>query len=394
MQRSHSIGILISILVCILMAAGAADLKAQTAFDAPDGTTPYISAFTVHQYNTADGVSTVLELQVFDPDGQLPDSLDTLSATGPGGFSHSFSGADLTANYYWDGYFWFSIADAPTAGTYTVQVTDKGGNSATSRDYFGGGPTLPRPDSASMQASKQDQTLVLSWAAVNHPESEVFYRARIYEVDGENLQRRWSSGIVSETQVSWDIPPGTFEDGKFYQWYVDAFDKNSYNAIDHRSRSDMVDLVFDNETPYYHAATVYARRLADGSVDTAYEAQVGDPDGALPGSIQSLTVTPPGGSPIELREHWLGGFNVFWHSVPGAAIDGIYTFTVTDNTGNTKTSYDYIQVQSLGRVDAATLRATGSWPAPPRRQMPSSSRPWIRYWPTSGTDPGGLDSVA
>ena len=366
MRRYKPVCILTALLVCFLWAAGAADLRAQSAFDAPDDATPFIAGFAVFQMNTAGAIYTTVDLHLADPDGTLPGSLKTLAISGPDGFSRSWSGTELNSFYDGDGYFWFEIPGAPVAGTYTVQVTDASDLTATSRDYYGGGAALPLPDTAGMQASGDPLAPTLSWTAPNHPASRLFYRARIYEVSGENQitvwKSNWNYGLITETRVT--VPPGIIEAGKAYKWRVEIWDDDWGYAIDQRVNGERIDLVIDNQTPYFQGATVYVRRLADGTVDTAVEAVVNDPDGSLPGSIQSLTVTPPGSGPIDITGSWDSGFSEFWTSAPGTAADGVYAFTVTDTAGLTKTTYDYIQVQPLGRVDATTLRAMGAWPTP------------------------------
>ena len=366
MGRSKSIFIVTSLFVSLLLAAGAADLRAQTAFDTTDHVAPYITGFALFQMNTAGVLFTTVDLHLVDPDGALPGSLVAITITGPEGFLQTYSGSDLSESYDGDGYFWFEIPGAPIAGIYTVQVTDANDLTATSHDYYGGGAALPLPDTAGMQASGDPLVPTLSWTAPNYAGCSLFYRARIYQVSGQNLisiwKSNWNYGLITETKV--DVPQGLLEAGKTYQWRVEVWDDDSGYAINQRANGNRIDLAVDNETPYFQVATVYVRRLADGSIDTAYEVVVNDPDGSLPGSIQSLTVTPPGGPPIELKDQWLSGWNEFWYSVPGAAVDGVYTFTVTDDAGHTQTTYDYLQVQSLGLVDAATLRASGTWPTP------------------------------
>ncbi len=366
MKRTKPAFIFIGFLVCLLLAAVPARLEAQSAFEATDQATPFITGFNVFQMNTAGVLYTTVDLRLVDPDGALPGSLGQVRITGPGAFSQTFSGPALADRYDGDGYFWFEIPGAPVAGTYTVRVTDANERSATSRDHYGGGTALPLPDPAGMQASGDPLAPTLSWTAPNHPRSRLFYRARIYEASGQDLitvwKSSWNYGLIPETRV--DVPQGIIEAGKSYKWRVEIWDDDNGYAIDQRANGDRIDLLIDNQTPYFQVATVYVRRLADGTVDTGYEAVVTDPDGSLPGSIQSLTVTPPGGAPLEIKGFWDSGFNEFYASVPGVAVDGVYTFTIIDTDGRTQTTHDYLQVQPLGRVDATTLRAMGAWPTP------------------------------
>ena len=358
MNKSQVNRALVGALICLL-SLSSAGLGAQTDFDRTDDKSPYIQGFVVYSVNTTVGLYTYVDVRIVDPDGSLPGSIASLTVSGPETFSHVF---DVSTEYTGDGYFFFQGSGAPPVGTYTAQVVDADGRSATATDYFGGGTPLPVADTAGMQASGDALTPVLSWSGLNYGESSLFYRARIFEVAGPDSIIRWTSPRSPQTVA--DVPPGVIEAGKSYQWRVEVFDNDVYYAIDRRSNSDMIDLVLDNQTPYVTGATVFMRRLADGTVDTAFEADINDPDGELPGAIQSITVTPPGGSPIDMTGGWLADFSEYWLTIPGAAQDGIYQFTVTDNNGNTKTTYDYAKPHSLGRVDAASLMAVGTWPTP------------------------------
>jgi hypothetical protein len=110
-----------------------------------DQESPYFKHCNVMLLNAVD---TGFQVEVYDPDGTVPDTISELRVTHPDGTTHH----DFTSShYFWGNIYWFSIPGPPTVGEYTFTVTDTEGHAATTYFYYGGGPELPIPNSATLK---------------------------------------------------------------------------------------------------------------------------------------------------------------------------------------------------------------------------------------------------
>ncbi|MBW2139124.1 MAG: hypothetical protein JRH06_16430, partial [Deltaproteobacteria bacterium] len=262
-----------------------ANLKPRIVY-ARDEATPYFRGCNVQALNTTGGVMTSLTALVEDPNGSLPESIVSLTVTGPGGFSYSFTGQDFIGapfNVYWHG-----IQGQPGVGEYTFTVTDDEGKTATSHYYFPGGTNIPLPDQSTLQASGDPLQPTLSWAAVTDYQGNLFYRARIFDPSDYSIV--WTSDFTPFTAVQ--VPGGILQQGVQYKWRVEAFDNYHYFASNQRANSGMADFIIHNSTPYFNFATIFHRKDSNGDW-TQIEVSVVDPDGSVPSSINALEVYDP-----------------------------------------------------------------------------------------------------
>ena len=335
---------------------------------------PYFTECDVYSFNGPNGTFIALDVALTDPNGTLPTSIQSLSVSGPEGFSYSLGPGDL---YSSSGYF-ATIAGTPVQGEYTFTVTDTEGYSATSHRYYTAETVIPLPDTAKFQAANLrpkdplDPAIVLSWAQIDTYSGDLFYRARVYDADSNTV---WTSGFTTGTSVQ--LPDQYSQNiigGTNYQWRVEAFDSDSYATSNHRAVSEKIELsviTLNNQSPFFNYATIYNRHTSSGFF-TTLDVQVVDPDGAVPLSIESITVTGPNDFNQTLQStDYDFVWSAYFRIIADRPTSGIYTFTVTDTTGRTATTYDYVESHDVPLVDSSTMQASGdplaptlSWAAP------------------------------
>jgi len=328
-----------------------------------DEASPYIGYCNVQAFyvpgTPPNNVQAAYSVQVFDPNGGAPDTISSVTVTGPG-VNYTFV---VPADHFGGGMYWYGIAgQAPQIGEYTFTVTDNEGKTATSRYYFPGGTAIPLPDTASFQASGNPLAPTLSWGAISAYQGNLFYRARIYDSTGN--QTLWTSGFSPNTSVN--VPSDVLSDGLSYLWRVEAFDNYRYEASNHRAVSGKITLALDTG-PYFSNAVIFHRCDQDGTDWTQLEAVVGDPNGSLPSTIASLQVYNSTGTLLYSfsSSDYLPGFNEYFVKLSGTPAQGLYRFVVTDTEGKSATSYDYVKPATIPLVNPATLQASGSNPAAP-----------------------------
>jgi len=366
-----------------------ANLQPATMY-AADKETPYFSGCNVMAMNTPDGVSTALTVKVSDPNGTVPDTITSISVTGPGGFAYSLAPAD-----YYEGFkvYWHGISGQPTVGEYTFTVTDTEGKTATNHYYFGGGTNIPVPDESTLQASGDPLAPTLSWGAVSGYDGNLFYRARIFDATDYSIV--WTSDFTAQTSVK--VSSGVLVSGTQYKWRVEAFDNYTYFASNQRAVTNLIFLTTDDSTPYFNWATVFHRHDTSTTADwTQIEVNVVDPDGDASSTLKSLEVYDPQDVLLYTFKttDYYSGFQEYYTKLSGTPAEGVYKFVVTDADDNTKTTYDYVAPSfDIPLVDSATLQASGdslaptlSWGAPANMDRPIYFRvivedmEWNRVW--------------
>lgn len=116
--------------------------------------------------------------------------------------------------------------------------------------------------------------------------------------------------------------------------------------------------------PYFAAATVLAVNTPSG-LQTAFSAQIVDPDGTLPESIASITVMAPGGNSYTATSADFSAPNNYYHAVSGALVQGEYAFTVTDTEGKSAITYVYFKPgNTIPLPDTTSFQAAGDPSAP------------------------------
>jgi hypothetical protein len=117
-------------------------------------------------------------------------------------------------------------------------------------------------------------------------------------------------------------------------------------------------------------------------VHTTVNAAVRDPGGVLPGSIQALEVTGPGGfSEDLLTGHFSSSDKVFFKTVEGSPSPGVYTFTMQDEDGNTAVTRDWLgSSDDMPLVDRASIAISGNAAAPVVSWSGVSGYPGVCYY--------------
>lgn len=325
------------------------------------GGKPFIEFFNVWAYNNGpSGMKTALDVGVADPNGSVPGTITSLNVTGPGGFSYSFAPSDLlpwTTDEYWH-----KSSGTPTDGQYAVTVTDNEGKSSTSYHYLTVGQTIPLPDSSTFQAFGSDPlTPTLTWSTIQDYPGNLFYRAQIYNSQGNTV---WSSPrSFNYTRVT--VPSGILQAGQNYTWQVDAFDNSGGSNSNNRSGVTVPLNVISLSAGHSYAALFSVFKAHnfhnDGNYSTGVYLEGYSPSNQDP---TSLVLNGPDSFIYSFNfQTDCGEENACWHEFSPALPDGLYTLTVTDSVG-TSSTYFHMSSFDVPTVDSATCRATGNSSAP------------------------------
>lgn len=118
------------------------------------------------------------------------------------------------------------------------------------------------------------------------------------------------------------------------------------------------------QKPYimYAMVSAYQGYMTPSNSGMTVDVAVADPDGSVPSTIASVTVSGPGGFYYAFVPSDYSGSGEYWHALDGLVpADGQYVFTVTDNQGLSATSYFYLtKGQAVPVPDTATFQASGS----------------------------------
>ena len=332
-----------------------------------DAGTPYFSMATVYrEREQGKNDRTRILVRVDDPNGTLPASIKAIEvrdpnnallySTDPGQFTYASSNKQFTA---------VLEGAPPPAGMYRFVITDIEDKTKITYDYMAPS-TIPMVNSTSLLASSSGNLLTpwLSWEAPDVMDRSLYYQVIID--NKQNGSRVWSSSRVVGTSIQ--VPQGTLSSGGSYRWYVRTSDNINMVHFSNESWSGTVDLVLgsvDGGRPYFETAAVYKINDSTG-IYTALETSVFDPNGTLPGSIQSLRVTGPGLDKDILQENYsyIPSIRDFFLMVPGAPQAGVYTFTITDADG-ARTTRDYLRDGvDMPIVDHTSITVSGNPLAP------------------------------
>jgi hypothetical protein len=192
---------------------------------------PYFSYAVAYNRNTAEGTFTGLNVQVGDPGGTIPESIASLTVSGPEGFSYSFQPNDYYPAY--NDYFYQSPS-APLEGLYTFTVTDKSGRSAVTYHYHRtAGGAIPLLNESGFEVSGDPLAPTISWSAISDYPYHLYYRVRI--VDGQGNPIYTSSDSPSSYHA---VPSGYLASGMTYQYRVEAVDCPDFGCYDNRAVSN------------------------------------------------------------------------------------------------------------------------------------------------------------
>ncbi len=189
------------------------------------------------------GFNTEIEIIIEDNfSGKLPDDIDgiTVTITDPNGVTRPLM---LPGHRYLEQFkdFWYGIDGPPALGKYTFQVTGKGLN-GTATDFQTVNRTIPFPDINTFSPAEgktlTSKTPAFSWAPVEYPDCEIYYRLVINDPAGKRVySTRRGQNMLSHT-----VAEGILKPGKTYQYKVRAADSEDW--VEMQNRSDSRSLTF------------------------------------------------------------------------------------------------------------------------------------------------------
>jgi hypothetical protein len=164
----------------------------------------------------------------------LPQDIDTITVTGPGG--------DLPvgkANFtYYPQFkdFWISIPGSPEIGTYTFTVT-AGQLKGVATDTVSTLRNIPIPATLALSPADGQMLRAMSptfrWQPVEYPFVPVYYQLVIW--NPSITERIFASQFVKNMNT-YTVPAGKLKTGRTYLWWVRVAD--SYNWSQTQNRAD------------------------------------------------------------------------------------------------------------------------------------------------------------
>ena len=169
--------------------------------------------------------------------GQLPDDIDsiTVTLTDQGSIPSTVS---LPRHRYFEQFkdFWYRIDGPPALGKYTLRVTSKG-SSGTATDFQSVNRALPIPDIATFSpaegATLTSRTPTFSWAPVEYPDCEIYYRLVIDDLAGKRI---YGTGRA-QNMLSHTVAEGILKPGQTYKYRVRVMDSDDWVEMQNRSES-------------------------------------------------------------------------------------------------------------------------------------------------------------
>jgi len=194
------------------------------------GTPPIIRSFNAFAENRVGFTAPHLNLsvQVDDPDGQVPLTIQSVVVTKP-----DSSTVDLTNTYRYPNlgfrgeYFLDAGTPVPT-GTYTVTVTDTQGNTVTAVDALNAFPSL-LPANVTFPQPEQiltTTTPTFKWDPIVGAGS---VRVRVQNADGFQTSGDglYTGLFLPGTATQFTLPTGVLEPGRRYALRLEAFDTST-----------------------------------------------------------------------------------------------------------------------------------------------------------------------
>ena len=165
--------------------------------------------------------------------GKLPEDIDTITVTGPGG-DLPIARDDFRYSPQFRE-FWISIFGSPEIGSYTFTVAS-GNVRGTAADTQSVLRTLPIPDTDTFSPSDEEKvsskSLTFSWGAVD-ADVPICYRLDINDLYGNRVYMTdFVEGMLSHT-----VPVDKLVSGQSYLWRVRVADSSEWVQIQNRANS-------------------------------------------------------------------------------------------------------------------------------------------------------------
>ncbi|WP_300461079.1 hypothetical protein [Desulfobacula sp.] len=356
---------------------------------------PYIEAETngvATWSNDYIGTLTSFWIRVYDAQG-APGNIQSVKVTHSDGTTqtdlyYEYNESDICAIYSNDAHV------APQNGTYTFVVVDKDGNQNSTTEDLTVNP-MGYPAESSLSVVVNGTGAEFDWADVTAADETdpAFYRLEIYNKHHDGIL------YFVTTQSQYSLAPGFLKKGELYGFRVTTRDRfwdqntdngssspwSGYRAVNFKTEPAVTSGSHQPgiDTDHFGAAVTYLQHPVTGDPShwIQFSVKVTDADG-VPGNIKSVTVQGPGiigtlqlnyDSPGD--DHTAEYWNELRYGAYGDVPEGLYTFTVEDEDGNTATATDTLVKQPVPLV---------SYMIPANGAVVSSDRPVIDW-----TDPAG-----
>ncbi len=163
--------------------------------------------------------------------GKLPDSIKTITITGPDG-KLPIGKEDFTYLPHLRD-FWIKVPGIPKIGTYTFEVIS-GRKSGSARDVQAQIKTIPLLEVSHFSplngTTLQADNSLFSWKTVES-EGPLYYRLEIDKIHGGRV---YSSRYIKDMQ-SHKIPGNVLKPGQSYRWRIRITDNDNWENIQNRS---------------------------------------------------------------------------------------------------------------------------------------------------------------
>jgi hypothetical protein len=187
--------------------------------------------------------------------GPLPGDDTSITVIKPSGaVLISYPGSEWQYFNQWRD-FWGVLDDPPPElGAYTFNATISGltGSDTDSQTII---RYIPNPDittfSPAHGAVVTAEPTTFSWAAVDYPVADIYYRLII---DDGTDRVYWTGRELN--MLSHEVPADTFEVGKFYYWHIRAVDAADYKLLQNRATSYKIRFLMADATSDYDADNV------------------------------------------------------------------------------------------------------------------------------------------
>jgi hypothetical protein len=199
---------------------------------ARDNASPYFRWAAAYAQPDITGNVTMLDISVYDPDGQVPQTLDRLDVEGPEGFSMDILNHPSTSYFPQFSEVWVKGPAGINPGVYTFTAEDQEGRIAITSAWLGEVPIPPEVDPATIQVTGNPMAPTVSWGAPPGYEARPYYRLRLYDSEGNGL---YKSG--REPQTFHTLPNGMIQPGETYLFRVETQDHPDWVTYNARSNS-------------------------------------------------------------------------------------------------------------------------------------------------------------
>jgi hypothetical protein len=167
-----------------------------------------------------------LDVQVDDPDGQVPTTIQSVIITGPDGRTYDLTSRFWHPNLTFRGEYFFDAGSPVQTGSYTVAVTDTQGNTTTGTDPLTVFNAIA-PASVIYPSSEElidTTTPTLLWEPVL---GAAGIRVSICNADKFNTNGGdclYSSPVLAGLATQFTLPAGVLDPGRRYALRVEAYD--------------------------------------------------------------------------------------------------------------------------------------------------------------------------